>query len=129
MSEKHFDEWMELKEELHFNAKMPIVSEREIWWCSFGENVGVEINGKSNTFSRPVIILRKLNKYSFLGVPLSTKEHVGSWYIPFVFHNKKETATLAQVRVLSVSRLHNKVGMMSDLDFEKVKSGFRKLYF
>ena len=43
MEEKRFDEWINLKEKLHFNAKAPRISEGEVWWCSFGENVGVEI--------------------------------------------------------------------------------------
>ena len=50
MEEKHFEEWIDLKEKLHFNAKIPKILEGEVWWCSFGENVGVEINGKSARF-------------------------------------------------------------------------------
>ena len=57
--EKHFKEWINLKEKLHFNAKLPRIKEGEIWWCSFGENIGTEINGKSARFTRPVLIIKK----------------------------------------------------------------------
>jgi hypothetical protein len=56
---KRFSEWFGLKKKLHERQQTPpLVSEREIWWASVGENVGSEINGKSTLFSRPVIIYR-----------------------------------------------------------------------
>ena len=58
---KRFLEWIGLKERLH-NAvhRPPLVSEGDMWWVSFGENVGSEINGKSDKFTRPAIILKSL---------------------------------------------------------------------
>ena len=128
MNEKHFDEWMGLKEELHFNAKMPRILEGEVWWCSFGENVGVEINGKSAIFTRPVLIMKKLSKLGFMGIPLTSQEKQGSWYTEFEFLGKKEWAALCQARVMSVSRLHAKMGRIPESDLEKVRTGFRRLY-
>jgi hypothetical protein len=59
---KRFSEWFWLKKKLHERQQTPpLVSEREIWWASVGENVGSEINGKSALFSRPVIIYKKLS--------------------------------------------------------------------
>ena len=37
-----------------------------------GVNVGYEIDGKQRDFSRPVVVLRKYNQYSFLALPLTT---------------------------------------------------------
>ena len=70
--EKHFDKWNRLKTNLHNDAKLPKIDEGDIWWCSVGENVGVEINGKSDFFSRPVLVLKKLSRYGFLGIPLTS---------------------------------------------------------
>lgn len=128
MNEKHFDEWMELKEELHFNANIPRILEGEVWWCSFGENIGVEINGKSAIFSRPVLIMKKLSKFGFMGVPLTSQEKQGSWYVEFEFLGKKEWAALCQARVMSVSRLHGKMGQVPTSDLNSVREGFIKLY-
>ena len=45
---KRFLEWIGLKEKLHHaKHRAPLVSERDVWWASIGENVGSEINGKS----------------------------------------------------------------------------------
>lgn len=75
-----------------------------------GENIGVEINGKCERFSRPVLIFKKLSRFGFMGVPLTSQEHEGEWYVSFVFRDKKQFATLAQARVMSVSRLYEKNG-------------------
>lgn len=125
---KNFEEWMPLKKSLHFNAKHPRVLDGEIWWCSFGENVGVEINGKSKRFTRPVLILQKLSSFSFMGIPLTSQEKTGSWYAEFVFRSKREFAAICQARVLSVYRLHSKIGRVPESDLENVRKAFHKLY-
>ena len=127
-TEKHFEEWIGLKEDLHFNAKMPRILDGEIWWCSFGENVGVEINGKSARFTRPVLIMKKLSKFGFMGIPLTSQKKTGSWYVEFGFLGKREFAALCQARTMSVSRLHSKLGRVPESDLERVKDAFHKLY-
>lgn len=127
--EKDFDGWIEVKSNVHFAGRVPSIREGEMWWCAVGENVGIEINGKSDVFSRPVLILKKLSRYGFLGVPLTSKEHFGNWYTSFVYRGKNQYASLAQIRVFSVSRLYKKIGMIPDSDLQAVKSGFRNLYF
>lgn len=126
---KRFDEWNEVKTNLHNDAKTPKVDEGDIWWCSIGENIGVEINGKSGLFSRPVLVLKKLSRYGFLGIPLTSQFHEGSWYVSFEFQGKNEFAVLAQARTFSVSRLYNRIGVVPDSDLELVRNGFRRLYF
>lgn len=126
---KEFKEWIIVKENVHVVGRTPDIREGEIWWCAIGENVGIEINGKNEVFSRPVLIMKKLSRYGFLGVPLTSQEHIGSWYVSFKFKEKMQFASLAQIRVLSVSRLYKKMGMVPDSDLQTVKDGFKKLYF
>ena len=126
--EKRFNEWIKLKSDLHFAGNFPPVKEGQVWWCAFGENIGVEINGKNKTFSRPVVIYKKLSRYGFMGVPLTTQKHDGNWYVPFVFKNKKQYANLAQAKTMSVSRLYTKIGMLPESDLKLIREGFRKLY-
>lgn len=99
---KHFDEWNTVKKHTHDSSRIPAIKEGEIWWCAIGENVGIEINGKHERFSRPVLVLKKLSRFGFMGIPLTSQEHKGSWYVSFVFRDKKQIATLAQARVMSV---------------------------
>jgi mRNA interferase MazF len=78
---KGFSEWFGLKTKLHERRQIPpLVSEREIWWASVGENVGSEINGKSAPFSRTVIIYKKLSQILFRHPDNDAKEE-GSWFV------------------------------------------------
>lgn len=125
---KDFSWWIVLKEKLHKTRRRPrTVSEGDIWWCAVGENVGVEINGKGHLFARPVLVLTKFGKYSFMGIPLTSQSHTGSWYVPFEFKNKQEIAVLAQVETISVSRLYRKMGTVPESDLQAVLTAFISL--
>ena len=123
MEEKRFQEWIGLKEKLHFSGSLPRIKEGDIWWCSCGENVGVEINGKNKLFSRPVFIYKKLSRYGFIGIPLTSQKKEGSWYVEFDFQNKQQTAVLSQIRTFSVARLSSRMGELDNSDIEKIKAG------
>lgn len=126
---KRFSEWIELKGRLHTAAyRQPLVSEREIWWASIGENVGSEIDGKSALFSRPVIIYKKLAHGFYFIIPTATKLRAGSWYVGFRQHDKDMVACLHQSRAIDYRRLSSKIGTLDDSDFARVKAGFRELY-
>ncbi len=127
---KKFKEWIGLKEKIDSYKKIyPQFREGEVWWVSVGENIGVEISGKSADFSRPVLIYRKLSNEGFLGIPMSTKIKEGTWYSIIDFGNKKINIILSQVRVFSSKRMHTKMGELSKHDREKVSLDFFNLYF
>lgn len=88
----------------------------------------MEINGKHEKFSRPVLVLKKISRFGFMGIPLTSQEHEGDWYAPFVFREKKQIAVLAQARVMSASRLYSRMGKTTRGDFAKVRDGFGKFY-
>lgn len=123
-------DWNIIKEDFHSQSekKLRLVRQGEIWWAGVGENVGVEINGKSEYFSRPVLVLKKLSRYGFMGIPLTSQKHTGSWYTSFVFQDREETAVLSQARVYSTSRLYGRIGQVPDTDLELVRKGFLNLY-
>jgi mRNA interferase MazF len=50
-----------------------VFQEREVWWCNIGVNIGDEEDGKSEFFSRPVLIIHKFNKKVFWGIPLTAQ--------------------------------------------------------
>ncbi len=127
-SKKNFKGWMEIKEKIHFQKSLRTIKEGEIWWCKIGENVGSEICGKGEDFLRPVLIVNKLSRFNFVGVPLTSKKHIGNWYVKFMFRKKNEYAVVAQVENISVYRLHYKMGEVPESDLEKVLAGLRNLF-
>lgn len=129
MYEKHFDAWIKVKKKLQYSNKKIFFHEREVWWCSIGENIGVEMNGKGQNFERPVVIFYKLSRDSFLGVPLSTQKHDGTWFVPFNFNDRDQTAFLSQIRVMAAERLTQKIGELSDSDFLAIGEKLFVLYF
>jgi mRNA interferase MazF len=126
---KNFESWFPIKSKLDLSAhKPPFVTEGDIWWASIGENVGSEIGGKSNKFTRPVIILRKLSHGFYFVIPTSTKEKDGSWYVKFTQADIVTVACLHQARAIDYRRLFSKLGTLDGVDFENIKAGFQRLY-
>jgi mRNA-degrading endonuclease toxin of MazEF toxin-antitoxin module len=93
--------------------------EREIWWCHVGSNIGSEEDGKGINFERPVLILKKINTYLFLGVPLTTKNT--DQYFKFRI-NKNNYVIWNQIRTFSSKRLTRKMSILSKNYFDQLIS-------
>ena len=127
--DKEFNKWNRVKKRLNKRQKLPKFSEGEIWWYGAGLNLGVEANGKHANFSRPVIVLAKINRYSFLGVPMTSRAyHAGNWYVHVTVKGKEVVANLVQVKIVSAKRLYERMGELGRKDFRRVERGFCKLY-
>lgn len=126
---KRFLEWIGLKEKLHFKDKEPpYVHEGEIWWVGLGENIGFEINGKSEVFTRPVIIFKKFSNTLFFVIPVTTHLRTGTWYVNYKQNGREITACLHHARSIDFRRLFTKIGQLDDLDFCNIQKSFSKLY-
>ena len=126
---KTFDQWNEIKKNLHQKEKeAEFFKEKQIWWCSIGQNLGSESYGKGATFSRPVLIFKKLSQRTFLGIPLTSKTKQGSWYITIRHRSKEITALLNQIRIYDKKRLSNRFGELDDEDFYLIKAKFSAFY-
>jgi mRNA interferase MazF len=126
---KHFLEWIGLKERLdHNKSKPPLVNERDLWWVSLGENVGSEMNGKSDKFSRPALILKKLSHSFYLIAPSTIQHKEGTWYVKVQQNEKAVYICLHQIRTIDYRRLWSRLGKMDESDFRRVKFAFSRLY-
>lgn len=123
-----FDSWNIVKKHLELHGRQPNPSQGEIWWAGVGKNLGVEMNGKNSRYGRPVLIYKKLSRYSFMAIPLTSKEHSGTWYVPFMQNGVKETAMLHQAKAMSVKRLYSRMGEIDDEDMARVREAFIGLY-
>jgi mRNA interferase MazF len=126
---KRFLVWIGIKQKLDSHEYAPpLVSEGDLWWCAIGENVGIETSGKGHNFTRPMIILKKFGRLAFFGIPTTTKEREGSWYVSFLHQGIVETALLSQAKMFSYKRLDRKMGSLDETDFKKVKEAFMRLF-
>ncbi len=119
---KDFSSWNKHKVLLDNTLDSDIVyfRKKEIWWCSLGVNIGHEQDGKNEHFERPVLIVKKTNRYLILGIPLSTKIKDHSYYFTYNFDDKQYSALLLQIRVMSSKRLLRRVGSLSGSEFQKI---------
>jgi len=128
-NQKEFGRWIQLKEILHFQLNnTPDVHERDLWWASVGENVGSEMNGKSEKFSRPVLIIKKLAVGFYLVAPSTSQEKDGSWYVEIQHKGRPMYICLHQIRTIDCRRLWSRLGQISGPEFKRVKNAFWKLY-
>ena len=123
-----YSEWSQLKADLNHQKNSLLFKEREVWWCSVGVNVGEEENGKGQLFRRPVIIFRKLTHSSFIGIPLTSKKKIGSWYVPVKIRDKFSYGMLNQVRIWDSKRLSNRIYQLDRVFFKQLKIKFANFY-
>ena len=119
---KDFDGWNEEKKNINSQKERLYFRESEIWWVSIGVNIGYETDGKSDSFSRPVLIVKKYNKFSFLAVPLTSKNKQGKYYFEIGdVDGKQAMAILSQLRNIDSLRLINKIGSVNSDIFLLIK--------
>ena len=110
--EKDFDLWNGIKKvtDAADEAARLYFREGEVWWVRLGKNIGYEIDGKSSEFTRPVVILKKYNQYSFLALPLTTAPKPNPYRLPIgIVDGRKAFATLSQLRNIDSKRLVKKI--------------------
>ena len=109
---KDFDRWNKLKKSIDAADDQRLYfHEGDFWWVHLGVNVGYEIDGKQREFSRPVVVLRKYNQYSFLALPLTTNEKPSKWRVAIGdVTGRQAFAVLSQLRNIDSRRLIEKKG-------------------
>ena len=122
------DWWSQIKYRLSLNTQDVLFKQGEIWWCSFGLNLGEEIFGKGLKFTRPVLIFRKLTGNSFMGLPFTTQNKTGTWYVETIHNGVRRSAMLNQARILDKKRLIKRIGTLDDGQYQTVKRKFIDFY-
>lgn len=128
---KKYNDWNEVKKEISIRNSNLIFKKRDIFWLQVGQNVGFETDGKGTRFLRPVLIVRKFSKDTFLGIPLTTVHKDDIFHYQFTITNTGKTnyANLSQLKLFDAKRIHDKLGKISVNDFEKLQNKLKKLIF
>ena len=121
---KNYKKWMGVKSKVNNHNRIINFNEGDVVWAAVGENVGVEIDGKGEKYSRPVVVLKKHTNRCFTGVPLTSKPHKGSWYFKFVFQEKDQFAVLIQKKLIDAARIYKRMGKLSKKDYNDVLSAY-----
>lgn len=129
---KDFYTWNELKVQIDLKEEEErlFFKDAEVWWVSIGLNIGFEINGKNEKFVRPVVVVKKYNKFSFLALPLSTVKKENK-YIVFIGNvsGKDAYANLSQLRNVDSKRLVSKLGFVDKKIFIELKKKASQVNF
>lgn len=100
---------------------------RDVWWCSYGVNLGSEQDGTGGNFERLCVVVKKLSGTTFVALPLSTKEKLADFQVKVVVKDRVGYVLLDQVRVLDVKRMLRKVGYIDKTEFEIIRSRLKEL--
>jgi len=120
--------WCVRKIEIHIKNNEVLFKQGEVRWCSVGINVGHESYGKGAGFTRPVLVLKKLSRGLFFGLPLTSQNKKGTWYIEIELKGGKSLVVLSQARVFDTRRLIDRIATLKPDQFERIKKGFINFY-
>ncbi len=125
---KDFDKWNGVKKRIHSEDLKVSIRAGEVRWVSCGVNVGSEIDGKGESFTRPMLVVHVVGSALALVVPFSTKLKEVAGYLPFEFQGKKISLCVHQMRIISQRRILARKGRISDNRLRQVKSEIKKFF-
>ena len=126
---KDFQSWSDYQRELEDeNRPRTPFLEGHVWRCAIGLNTGVEMDGKSRRFWRPVIIVRKFYDEYFIAVPLTSSSKNRDYHIPVTVKGKKGYAVVDQIRMMDARRLQQYMARLEPAEFETVRDAVLNLF-
>ncbi len=125
--EKNFDNWNIIKKETHAKQLLPLFSEREVWWCQLGVNIGSEEDGKGVNYLRPVLILRKFNKNIFYGLPITSKNKEDIFHASINSGEIQGSVILSQMRLIDAKRLSHLFSKITNKELNEIKKKLKDL--
>ncbi len=102
------------------------VSAGEVWWCSLGENIGVEMNGKGEDYLRPVLVFKYFNKNHIWVLPISSQDS-SPFHLKIPSQPSPERVVISQIRTVSTLRLYRYINKLNVSDFHYITDSFMDL--
>ncbi len=128
MNNKNYDQWNILKKRINFShRKIHYPKIREIWWINIGLNVGSEIYGKTDQYTRPVLIL-KIHNNMFICLPISSKIKKGRFKFKIYTDDLKcHCVIFDQIRVFDRKRFIKRKYTISKNKFKRIIRKFKNM--
>ncbi len=126
---KDFDKWNSKKKKIDAFSDFQHPKEKEIWWCRIGLNVGTEVYGKGEEYTRPVLVVNAESSENCIIVPLTSKLKNKKYScIIKTIDDKLHSALVFQIKNADKRRFKEKIYSLADDEYAKVKECFDKLY-
>ncbi len=127
-----FDKWNSIKQKTHNSQNLVGFKQREIFWLRLGQNIGSEEYGKGNEFQRPVLIIKRLTKDIFIGIPLTSQFKNDNDYFHMISYESKKgikqnCAMLLQLKSFDRKRLMGKIATLSKDQFNIILKKIERL--
>lgn len=103
--QKDFVGWAKVATEIERRERGGLYKPGAIYWCHLGVGIGSEIVGKGRGFTRPVLVLARLDDNLVFIVPITTKDKQGGHYVEIVVNGAIENVILYQSTIVDVKRL------------------------
>jgi mRNA interferase MazF len=117
---KDYEKWHKLKKILN-ELEFPLFCrEREIWRAILGANIGTEMDGKGDEFTRPVLIIRVFNQDHLLIVPLTHTKNIHKNTHVHVTNDALygfSSVAINQIQTMSNKRLLEYIGILENKQF------------
>jgi DNA helicase II / ATP-dependent DNA helicase PcrA len=120
--DKDYKNWSKVKRRVN-NGKLPEnfeIKSGDIFWCFFGENVGIEIDGKGEDYVRPALVIKFFNPKHIWVVPLTTNQGNIKFNIRLDSFSEFSYAITSQLKTISTLRLLRFIKNINRSDFLKV---------
>ena len=128
MNNKNYNEWNDLKQRINFsNRTIHYPKVREIWWINIGLNVGSEIYGKTDQYTRPVLIIR-IQGNVCICLPISSKIKKGKFKFKiYTYDFRCHCIILDQIRVFDRKRFIKRKYTISKNKFKRIIGKFKNM--
>ncbi len=130
-NKKNFDIWNIKKQKINNRTLIPQdVNVGEVYWFVLGINIGKEIDGKSENFTRPCLVYKIVTRTSYMVIPLSTSEYYKDiWHMQIdIIENKKSFLCFNQVKIIDHKRIKKFLTKVGEEDLCGIKNKFTELY-
>jgi mRNA interferase MazF len=125
---KHFDRWNNNKKEINEAKHKALFTPGDIYWCEVGVNVGSEIDGKGERFTRPVLVVGVFKQNLLFVIPLTSSYKKGNEYFHLLVEDKEASLCFHQAKTISKNRCGMRIERISKLKLQTIKNKFSEFY-